>query len=445
MSATGNQRDELEKQHSLREEELSAQRTAMLGRTIALLLIVPLVTVLTPWPGPIVTYGLLFVFILLGWASWLVAKSSWAKDWHQYAFVTADFMLLTFTLLYPNPLVPLDYPPQFALRFGTFIYFFVLLSSLAYVYQPRLVLWGGISGAVSWLIGVGLLLNLPDTVWSHTGDFSVESALAALAQPTFIDIGSRVQEIVVILIAAGLLALAVRRSKMIALRQVKLARERENLGRYFPRKTAQMLADRTDPFSQPREHDAAVLFADLVAFTTWSEKHTPKETIELLREVHSLLAQVVFRNGGTLDKFIGDGLMATFGTPEPSDNDASNALAAMIEMVEEFEQLKIHGKLKQTGDLSLAVGVHYGRVVIGNIGSKDRLEFAVLGDTVNVASRLEGATREVGCRALASGALIEEARAENPVNFARHEAKLMHHEPITLRGRADRLAILKLI
>jgi adenylate cyclase len=437
--------DDLEKQHSLKSEELAAQRSAMLGRTIALLLIVPLVTVLTPWPGPVFTYGLLFVFILLGWASWLIAKSPFAKDWHQYAFVTADFVLLTFTLLYPNPWVPLDYPPQFALRFGNFIYFFVLLSGLAYVYQPRLVLWGGISGAASWLIGVIWLLNLPGTVWRHSGAISVEAALAALAQPTFVDIGIRVQEIVVLLIAAGLLALAVMRSRMVALRQAKLARERENLGRYFPRKTAQMLADRTDPFSKPSEHDAAVLFADLVAFTTWSEKHTPHETIELLRETHSLLAQVVFRNGGTLDKFIGDGLMATFGTPEPSRNDASNALTAMIEMVEEFEQLKNNGTVKQTGDLSLAVGVHYGRVVIGNIGSKDRLEFAVLGDTVNVASRLESATREIGCRGLASGALIEAARAENPVNFAQHEAKLMHHEPITLRGRADRLTILKLV
>jgi adenylate cyclase len=436
--------DNLEKQHSLKSEELAAQRTAMLGRTVALLLIVPLVTVLTPWPGPVFTYGLLFVFIILGWAAWFIAKSSWSKDWHQYAFVTADFVLLTFTLLYPNPFVPLDYPPQFALRFGSFIYFFVLLASLAYVYQPRLVLWGGVSGAVSWLVGIGWLLSLPETIWRQSETLSVESALEALAQPTFIDLGIRVQEIVVLLIAAGLLALAVRRSRMIALRQAKLARERENLGRYFPKNTAQMLADRTDPFSKPSEHDAAVLFADLVAFTTWSEKHTPKKTIELLREVHSLLAQVVFRNGGTLDKFIGDGLMATFGTPEPTKNDASNALAAMIEMVEGFEQLKNSGKLKQTGDLSLAVGVHYGRVVIGNIGSKERLEFAVLGDTVNVASRLESATREVGCRGLASGALIEAARAENHINFSKYEAKLKHHEPISLRGRADNMEISKL-
>jgi adenylate cyclase len=436
--------NDLENQLSLKSEELAAQRTAMIGRTIALLLIVPLATFLTPWPGPIATYGLILVFALLGWGAWWVAKSPWGRPWHQYVFVFADFMLLTFTLLYPNPFLPLEYPPQFALRFGSFIYFFVLLAGLAYVYQPRLVLWGGISAVISWSIGVAWLLALPDTVSGRTGQASFAEILQDFAQPTFIDRGVRTQEIVVILIVAGLLALAVRRSKTIALRQAKLARERENLGRYFPSKTAQMLADSSDPFSEPSEHDAAVLFADLVAFTTWSQHHSPRETIELLREVHGILARVVFRNGGTLDKFIGDGLMATFGTPEPSSIDASNALSAMFEMVEAFEQLKTRWTTEQKGDLNLAVGVHYGPVVIGNIGSKERLEFAVLGDTVNVANRLEGATRQFGCRGLASGALIDAAKAENQEEFSRYHATLRRHDAMSLRGLSNKMEVYEL-
>jgi adenylate cyclase len=223
----GKETDQVETLLSIKSEELAAQRTAFIGRTIALICIVPLVTFLTPWPGPIITYGLLLVFVLLGWGSWHVASSHWGKNWHQYAFVSADFMLLTFTLLYPNPLVPLDYPPQFVLRFGSFIYFFVLLAGLAYVYQPKLVLWGGISAAVSWIVGVAWLLNFPDAVWRQSDEISFEAALADRAQPTFIDIGIRAQEIVVLLIAAGLLALAVQRSRTVALRQVRLARERE--------------------------------------------------------------------------------------------------------------------------------------------------------------------------------------------------------------------------
>ena len=203
------------------------------------------------------------------------------------------------------------------------------------------------------------------------------------------------------------------------------------------------LADRSDPFSTPSEHEAAVLFADLVGFTTWSDKHTPGETIELLREVHGLLAQVVFHNDGTLDKFIGDGMMATFGTPEPTERDASNALAAMIEMVEKYEILKINSKLLQSGNLELAVGVHYGPIVMGNIGGEDRLEFAVLGDTVNVASRLEGATRQVGCRGLASSALIDAANKENHPDSSKHLTKLERQKPIALRGLSSEMVVFK--
>ena len=415
----------------------------MIGRSTALLLIAPLVTVLAPWPGPVFIYILLIVFLVLGWAAWRVANSKWGKSWHQYMFVTVDFMLMTVALLYPNPFVPIDYPPQFMLRYGSFIFYFVLLTGLAYVYQPRLVLWGGISAAASWSIAIAWLISLPDTIWRQPDAISVEATLELIAQSTFIDIGVRAQEVVVLLIVSGLLALAVRRSRMIALRQAQLARERENLGRYFPRKTAQMLADRSNPFSTPSEHDAAVLFADLVGFTTWSDKHTPGETIELLREVHGLLAQVVFHNDGTLDKFIGDGIMATFGTPEPTDRDASNALAAMIEMVEKFETLKLNSKLLQSSNLELAVGVHYGPIVMGNIGNEDRLEFAVLGDTVNVASRLEGATRQVGCRGLASIALIDAANKENHPDSSKYLTKLERQKPIMLRGLSSEIVVFK--
>lgn len=430
--------------HSLRAEEINAHKTAVIGRTVALVLVIPLVTFLTPWPGPLVTYVLLLLFALMGWSAWFVARSNWGRPWHQYAFVTADFMLLTFTLLYPNPLVPLDYPPQFVLRFGTFVYFFILLAGLAYVYQPKLVMWGGISAAASWIGGVSILVYLPDTILLANADVMMSEAMQAQSAPTFIDTGVRAQEVVVLLIASGLLALAVARSRAVALRQARLAKERANLGRYFPRKTAQLLAERSDPFSSPSEHHAAVLFADLVAFTTWSEKHTPRQTIELLREVHGVLAEVVFRHNGTLDKFIGDGLMATFGTPNPTDKDASNALNAVVEMAEAFERWQAGRKEGEGRNLRLAVGVHYGPVVIGNIGTKDRLEFAVLGDTVNVASRLENATREVGCKGLVSQDLVQAALQEGIDQHPETLAKLTRHGAIDLRGRSNRIEIYRM-
>lgn len=104
-------------------------------------------------------------------------------------------------------------------------------------------------------------------------------------------------------------------------------------------------------------------------------------------------------------------------------------------MVTAFESWQQTSLLSNGDALKLAIGVHYGPIVIGDIGSDERLEFAVLGDAVNVASRLESATREVGCRCLISLDLIEAAEAENPAKVARYLDQLEAHEPIVLRGR----------
>ena len=424
-------------------EELAAQRTALWGRVVALLAIAGLITVLTPWPGPLFYYPLLAVFMVLGYGAYL-AEARWRKVRLRYAFVTADFALLTFTLLYPNPLIPYDFPPQFALRFGTFIYFFVLLAGLAYVYRPMLVLWGGVSAAVSWAIGIAWLVSLPGAVIQPPSGDNGDVLLGALASPYFIDLGIRLQEIMILLITAGLLALAVGRARAIALRQADLASEKTNLSRYFPRKTVELLATKTNPLSQPREQQAAVLFADLVSFTGWAEHRSPKDTIGVLREVHALLAEIVFRHDGTLDKFIGDGLMATFGTPEPTDRDAVNALAAAVEMADAFKTWKQSRAGTEAGALELAVGVHYGPIVLGDIGSDRRMEFAVLGDTVNVASRLEQANREIGCRCIVSVALVEAALAENPAEAEAALARLKKHGPLSLRGRTATTDVLML-
>jgi adenylate cyclase len=420
---------------SLRAEQRAAQKLALYGRLVALIAIAVLVTPLLLWPGPLYIYFVLILFALLGCGGWFVENAEWSKSWFQFGFVTADFALMSFVLIYPNPLLPLDYPPQFILRYGNFIFFFVLLAGLTYAYRPRLVLWGGISAAACWTIGTMWLLRMPDTVRLPSDVVSMESMLNAFANPTYIDVAIRVQEVGVLLIVAGLLALAVMRSRTIAIRQSNLAREKENLARYFPDKTAELLAGKTHPFSQPREHDCAIIFADLVAFTSWSQEHSPAQTIALLREVHGILAKVIFQNNGTLDKFMGDGLMATFGTPEPTQYDASNALIAAVEMAAAFEVWKQADSLPNINALSLAIGGHFGNVIIGDIGSEERLEFAVLGDAVNVASRLESATRQVGCRCLISAELMVAAEHSGSTDISAHRQQFESHAPISLRGR----------
>jgi adenylate cyclase len=424
-------------QQAFAAEERAGLALAVKGRTVALLAVAVLLAVLAPFPGVLYYHLLLALFIGIGLADLALQRSAVGRPWHRYALATLDSVLLAFTLLYPNPFRAVELAPQALLQVGNFIYFFVPLAGLALSYRPGLVVWGGISGAASWAAGVAWLLSLPDTV-ATMPDAGDPRHLEIMRLPTFINLGARLQEIVVLLVVAGLLGVVAHRSRRIAWRQASLERERSNLARYFPPATVDLLSDRDDPLSEVREHQAAVLFADIVGFTPWAEQHSPRESIMLLREVHALFEECVFANGGTLDKFIGDGMMATFGTPDPGTRDAANGVACVGAILAAIDAW--NGGRSRAGEapVTVSLGLHYGPVVVGDIGSERRLELAVLGDTVNVASRLEGLTRQLGCRAVLSGDVIAAAARQSPA--AERDAiaaAFAARGPTSLKGRRE--------
>lgn len=427
---------------SLAREEEESRFLAIRGRTIALIVIAILVGFLTPYPAVIFYESLIALFVILGFAQLWLERSGGYRWWHTYLFITLDFALLAFTLLAPNPLLPDELPPQMAPRFQSFVYFYVMLAGLTFTLQPREVLWGGLVGALAWSTGVVWLALLPDSVVAPPIPAGQSSALITMAMPTYVDIGILIQNIIVFLIVAGLLALIVDRSRRLVLRQASLERERSNLARYFPVATVDRLAQQDDALAQIREQPAAVLFTDIVGFTRWSERHTPTETIALLRDVHARLEEAVFRHDGTLDKFIGDGLMATFGTPQPGPNDAANAVACVTDIVTEFQAWNADRRRRGKEPVRISLGLHYGPVVVGNIGTDRRLELAVLGDTVNVASRLESLTRELDCGAVISTAVADAVRAEDNAAAARQLAGFRPLGPQALRGRTEKVSVL---
>jgi adenylate cyclase len=189
-------------------------------------------------------------------------------------------------------------------------------------------------------------------------------------------------------------------------------RARGNLARYFPAKLVDTLAARDEPFGPPRQQNVGVLFADIRDFTTLSESMTAAEVMELLREFHGLMESAVFEHGGTLDKYIGDECMATFGTPDTGPNDAANALTCARAMLKYLEQWNEERSQRGDEPIGIGIGVHYGPVVLGDIGSERAMEFAVIGDTVNIASRLQGLTRTLDTDLVVSEAAIDQARAE---------------------------------
>ncbi|MGI9382516.1 MAG: adenylate/guanylate cyclase domain-containing protein [Methyloligellaceae bacterium] len=428
-------------QLAFKSEEIEGMRLAVRGRTVALGAIALLLPAISNYPNFLYYEALLLVFLALGMTQYSLAVSRYAQRWHPYLFVTLDVVLLAFTLTVPSPFADITFTSQLALRGSVFIYYFILLGVIAFSYRPRLMVWCGFVGAVSWVLAALRTAMLDGTTVYGFRLGGSDAALAALSDPSAFFIADRLQEIVVLIVVAWMLGLVMRRSRQLAERQITAERERANLARYFSPNIVDEIAKRDRPFASVREQPVAVLFADIVGFTKMAEAQQPSETIELLRGYHQRVERAVFDHGGTLDKFLGDGVMATFGTPETGPHDAYDALACARDIISVMEDWNRVLQLDGAPAIRVSIGLHYGPVVIGDLGSARRLELAVLGDTVNVASRLEHWTRDLGCRIVMSDHLLHAARASRR-NDAEHVfAALEQKEPIALRGRAEPIPV----
>ena len=240
-----------------------------------------------------------------------------------------------------------------------------------------------------------------------------------------------------LVVAVGLITLAwVIESN---LREATLQERSNNLlGRYFsPEVRDEIEKNKFDlDQSAEKEQNIAVMFTDISNFTKLSEGLEPKKVLELLSEYQTKMVAAVFQNGGSVDKFIGDSVMATFGTPVSRGNDAQNALNCVRQM-----QISMREWEKERADNGLPiikhrVGVHYGSCFVGNVGSEDRVEFTVIGDTVNVASRICEACKDVKSDVLIS----EEVKLRLSENLPTEEVKNFE-----VRGRDQKVTLHKLV
>ncbi|MGA2628687.1 MAG: adenylate/guanylate cyclase domain-containing protein [Terriglobia bacterium] len=153
-----------------------------------------------------------------------------------------------------------------------------------------------------------------------------------------------------------------------------------------------------------------VLFSDIRGFTSISEKMAPEAVVKTLNEHLNMMVSVVFNNHGTLDKFVGDCVMAYWGAPLPQPNHAGRAARAALEMIEGLEKLNQKWQSEGRPTLKIGVGISTGEMLFGNIGSEQRMDFTVIGDSVNVGSRLEGATKDLHATIVISEATYQSIR-----------------------------------
>jgi adenylate cyclase len=404
---------------ALAEEERAGIGLAIRARLAALAVIALWVALRATGPARYYYLGIIGAFALLGVGQLLLSRRAGRGPLVAgHLLVLLDMVLLSATLVVPNPLAPEGWPVAMQLRLGNFDFFYIFIGFAVLSFSPSLALWAGLATALAWSAGVLWVLHQPGsfTVLGSAllAEVDLDQLTAVLLDPDYVSLEIWIQQVIIALVVCAILALAVARSRRLVARQATLARERANLARYFSPSRAEALARSDEPVRAVRAQPVAVLFADIMGFTRLCEHLPPEQVIALLRAFHRRMAEAVFAHGGTLEKYIGDAVMATFGTPKTGPQDALDALACCRALLAVNAEWNVARRAHGLSPVRIGIGAHYGRVVLGDIGEERCMEFAVIGDTVNVASHLESLCRELKVAIVVSDELWRQASAADP-------------------------------
>jgi adenylate cyclase len=376
----------LREREVLNERRVAVARLALISGAVVLDLLAYagwVQTTLTPPSGP--TIAIDAVFLSFAAAVLLVARRPGYRPVFKYIVVTLDFAVIALV-------VTLD--PTIAR--GGAVGDWSAMVALLFIFCLNLLRFS--IGATAYAAALALALFI---------------TFGWLAPPHPNELGAMTAGMVMLL----LIGLSLTRSNRAMLEE---ATTKQMMERYLPPQLVGRLFSggaSLEPGGEART--VTLLFADIRGFTTIAERLPAEAVVDLLNAALSRLSDAVFAHHGTLDKFTGDGLMAIFGAPVAQPDDAARAVAAGLAMLEAIRDLDAQ-QPAGAPRLAIGVGIHTGEAIVGNIGSARRLDYTAIGDAVNLASRVEGLTKELGAPLLLSRATRDAALAApdaEPLHF----------------------------
>jgi len=350
------------------------------------------------------------------WAIGMYAAFTALRLWLAYtarltpslraASVIVDMALLTVTIWGFH--IEYGQPAAFYLKAPTFAYFFIFIALRTLSFSPAYVLLAGASAALGWLALLLYALGEPGGMALVTRNY-VEYMTAAK-----ILVGGEIDKIVSLLLVSGLLALGVSRSRQLFEQAAAVQAAAAQMVRYFPPEVAEQLiwADELLKPGEGEAREAAAMFIDLRGFTRLSETLLPKELLALVGEFQHLTVPIIQRHHGAIITYLGDGIMVTFGAARSTHTYAADALRCAEALLGAIEHWVAESCARLDCTPQVGIGVDVGTVICGTIGEEGKLEYAVLGEPVNHAAKLQAHTKDAGERALTTRFALDKARAQ---------------------------------
>ncbi|MEA2800576.1 MAG: adenylate cyclase [Rhodospirillaceae bacterium] len=347
-----------------------------------------------------VIYGI-FAVIRLG-----LAYRRLLPEWFLYVSAIADTALLmgliySFHYKYAQPAV-------FYLKAPILLYIFLLIALRALRFEARFVIVTGLAAVAGWIALVLYALGGRGGPPNITDDF-----VEYMTSNAFL-IQAEADKVLAILLTTIVLAIAIARARRLLVRSVSEGAAAHDLSRFFDPGVAARIRSAAMSI-KPGEgelRDVAILTVDLRGFTRLSTELQPGDVMKLLQDYQGRVCPLIVSNGGSIDKFLGDGILASFGAVAPSPTAAADALRAADAVIEVADRWAAERRAAGRPPLSIGLAAASGRVVFGAVGDGERLEFTVIGDAVNFAAKLEKHNKDEKTRAVVDSSTYAKAEQQ---------------------------------